>query len=167
MRKHRIVLAMELNLQPALAEAAACKLDQATFRPNDASEHFVLRSHCSGSDLLFDLIIETTSEVFRFRVDVDGNTGEGMISSVPNSNGQDSGIKATFALVDLRGLTTTPQDEAGYIAFQGLGRAFVDFRRRQGQQPDPSTSPPSGLWKVAECRTNERNLVPPAEEMRP
>jgi hypothetical protein len=158
MRERIILLAVGLILilQPALAEAAACRLDQATFRPKYASEHFVLRTHRSGNNLLFGLVILKTNEVFRFYATVDEHTGEGMISSVPNSNGQDPGIKATFAVVDVKGLTTTPQDQAGYIAFQGLGRAFIDFRLREGQQTDPHMSPPSGLWEVTECRANRR-----------
>jgi hypothetical protein len=86
--------------------------------------------------------------------EVDERTGEGVIASVPDSGGQDPRIKTTFALADINGLSTTPQAKFGYLAFLDLGRAFLDFRLRDGQQPDPYTSPPSGLWEVAECQAN-------------
>jgi hypothetical protein len=150
----RLLFTLGLTLHPAMAAAAACPLDQATFRPRHASKDFMLRSHRSGDNRLFDLVIQRSGETFRFTVEVDENTGEGMISSVPDSNGRDPGIKITFALVDVKGLGTTPQDRVGYIAFQGLRRAFIVFRLREGQPSDRYTSPPSGLWQVAECQAN-------------
>jgi hypothetical protein len=72
-------------------------------------------------DLLFDLTVARSGETFRFRVDVDERAGEGMIVSIPDGGGRDPGIKATFALADMNGLTTTPQDEVGHTTFPGLG----------------------------------------------
>jgi hypothetical protein len=154
MRKPIALLIAGLILHPNMAEAAACKLDHGTFRPNNASQSFVLRRSRDSNSLSFDLAIQRSGETFRFWLDVDDHSGEGMIASVPDSSGLDAGIKATFALVDVKGLTSTPHGEVGYIAFQDLGRAFVEFRLRQGQQPDATTSPPSGLWHVSECQAN-------------
>jgi hypothetical protein len=135
-----------------MAEAAACKLDQATFRPRLAQDAYVLRSSRIGDDLQFDLSIRRTSETFRFHVEVDERTGEGTITSVPDGAGRDPRIKTGFRLFDVNGGKTTPQGEIGQISFLDLGRGFVDFRLRERPQPEPYTAPPSGLWKVTECR---------------
>jgi len=148
------LLIFGLTLQPSLAEAAGCDLGQATFRPKYAAEDFVLRSHQNGDDLLFDIAVRRSGESFRFKVDVDEHTAEGRIASMPDGGGRDPGVKTTFALADANGLKATTPHEVSYIAFLDLGRAFLDFRSREGQQPDPYTTPPSGLWEVAECRRN-------------
>jgi hypothetical protein len=139
---------------PSSAEAAGCDLGQATFRPKYAAEDFVLRSYRNKDELLFDIAVRRSGETFRFRVDVDERTAEGLIASMPDGGGRDPGVKTTFALVDADGLKATTPREVGYIAFLDIGRAFLDFRSREGQQPDPYTTPPSGLWEVAECRGN-------------
>lgn len=149
----RITLLMAgLTLSPVIAEAAACRLDQATFRPKLAQEAYVLRSGRNGADLQFDLSIQRTSETFRFHVAIDERTGEGTITSLPDGAGRDPRIKTGFRLLDANGLKTTPQGVIGQISFLDLGRGFVDFRLRERPQPEPYTAPPSGLWKVTECR---------------
>jgi hypothetical protein len=154
MRNSIALLFAGLTLQPALAETAACKLEQAIFRPRLASEAYVLRSNRNGDELLFDLGIQRTYETFRFHVDVDERTGEGTITSVPDNAGRDPGVKTSFRLLDVNGLKTTPQGEIGQISFLNLGRGFVDFRLREHPQLEPYTSPPSGLWKVTACQAN-------------
>jgi hypothetical protein len=67
--------------------------------------------------------------------------------------GKDAGIRSTFKLYDLKGLTS-PAGEISHVSFYDLGRAFVDFRLREHRNPDPYTSPPSGVWRVSECRTD-------------
>jgi hypothetical protein len=154
MRKSITFLIAGLTLQAAQAEAAACKLDHATFRPKLAQDAYVLRSSRNGDDLQFDLSIQRTSETFRFHVEMDERTGEGTITSVPDGAGRDPRIKTGFRLLDANGLKTTPQGEIGQISFLDLGRGFVDFRLSERPQPEPYTTPPSGLWKVTECRAN-------------
>ena len=148
----RIALIAGLILQPVLAEAASCKLDQATFRPRLTPEAHILRSSRKGDELQFDISIQRTSEAFRFHVEIDERTGEGTITSVPDGAGRDPRIRTGFRLLDASGRKTTPQGEIGQISFFDLGRGFVDFRLRERPQPEPYTAPPSGLWKVTECR---------------
>jgi hypothetical protein len=76
MRKRIAVLIAGLTLSPVMAEAAACRLDQAAFRPRLAQEAYVLRSSLNGDDLQFDLSIQRTSETFRFRVEIDKYTAK-------------------------------------------------------------------------------------------
>jgi hypothetical protein len=135
----------------ASAEAAICKIDQATFRPKYAMEHFALRGHRDDNDLLFGLAIQKTGETFSFKVNVDERTGEGRIASVPDSSGRDLGISATFRLLDANGLKVSSLGEVGQISFADIGRAFLDFRLREGRQPEPYTFPSSGIWKLTEC----------------
>jgi hypothetical protein len=152
MRKPITLLMTGLILAPVLAEAAACKLDQATFRPRLAQDAYVLRSSLNGDDLQFDLSIQRTGETFRFHVEMDERTGEGTITSAPDGTGRDPRIKTGFRLFDVNGLKTTPRGEIGQISFLDLGRGFVDFRLRERPQAESYTAPPSGLWKVTECR---------------
>ena len=152
MRKRIALLLSGLTLSPVMAEAAACRLDQATFRPKLAQEAYILRSSRNGDDFQFDLSIQRTSETFRFHVAIDERTGEGTITSLPDGAGRDPRIKTGFRLLDANGLKTTPQGVIGQISFLDLGRGFVDFRLRERPQPEPYTAPPSGLWKVTECR---------------
>ncbi|WP_201842402.1 hypothetical protein [Microvirga zambiensis] len=44
--------------------------------------------------------------------------------------------------------------EVSHVPFYDLGRVFVDFRLHERRDPQPYTSPPSGIWRVSECRTN-------------
>jgi hypothetical protein len=44
----RVGLIVGIILHPLAAQAAACKLEQATFRPRFSAEHFVLRSARDG-----------------------------------------------------------------------------------------------------------------------
>lgn len=152
MHKPIALLIAGLTLSPSIAEAAACKLDEATFRPRLAQEAYVLRSSRNGHDLQFELGIRRTGETFRFHVEMNERTGEGTITSAPDGAGRDPRIKTGFRLLDANGLKTTPQGEIGQISFLDLGRGFVDFRLRERPQPEPYTAPPSGLWKVTECR---------------
>lgn len=152
MSKRLAFLIAALVLEPGMA--AACKLEHATFRPKYAGEHFEIRSSRDGDAPVFDLTVRKTNERFRFRLDVHESTGEGTISSVPDGAGQDPGIRTSFQLLDGKGLKTTPTGEIGHVSFLDLGRAFVDFRMRRSRNPEPYTSPPSGLWNVAECRAN-------------
>jgi hypothetical protein len=141
-----------LALHPALADIA-CRFDQATFRPKYALDHFTLRSHKTGGDLQFDIAVRRSGETFRFKVEADEQKGEGVVTSLLDG-GRDPGIKATFSLADASGLKAPSLGEVGSISFLDLGRAILGFCLREGQQPDPYTSPPSGLWDLAECRAN-------------
>ena len=152
MRNRIALLITGLSLCPVMAEAAACRLHQVTFRPGLAQEAYVPRSSINGGDLQLELSIRRTGETFRFHVEIEGSTGEGTITSVPNGAGRDPRIRTGFRLFDVNGLKTTPQAEIGLISFLDLGRGFVDFRLRERPQPEPYTAPPSGLWKVTECR---------------
>ena len=152
MRMRLAVLIASLALSPVVAEAAACKLEHAMFRPKYAPEHFEIRSSRIGNDSVFDLIVRKTNENFRFRVDVDGSTGEGTITSVPDGAGHDPGIRTGFRLLDAKGLRTVPMGEIGHMSFYDLGRTFVDFRLRGRRNLEPYTSPPSGIWHVTACR---------------
>jgi hypothetical protein len=152
MRKRIALLIAGLSLDPILAEAAACRLDQATLRPRLEAQAYVLTTSRDGDDLLFELGIQKTRETFRFHVDMDERMGQGTITSVPDRAGLGPGIRTTFRLLDVNGLTTTAQGEIGQISFLDLGRGFVDFRLRERPEPEPYTSPPSGVWKVTECR---------------
>jgi hypothetical protein len=152
MLQYRAALIVAFVLQSGMA--AACKLENATFRPKYAPEHFEIRSSRVDGIPVFDLIVRKTGETFRFRVDANGSTGEGTITSVPDGAGQDPGIETSFRLLDGRGLKTTPTGEIGRVSFLDLGRAFVDFRMRRSRNIEPYTSPPSGLWNVADCRPN-------------
>jgi hypothetical protein len=152
MRKRIALLMAGLTLSPVMAEAAACRLDQATFRPKFAQEAYVLRSSRNGDVFKFDLSIQRTSETFRFHVEIDERTGEGTIISVSDGAGRDPRIKTGFRLLNANGRKTTPQGEIGQISFLDLGRGFIDFRLRERPQPEPYTAPPSGLWKVTECQ---------------
>lgn len=154
MHKLIALLFAGLILQPILAEAAACRLERATFRPRLAPPAFVLKSDRNGGGLQFDLVIQRTNETFRFDVHVDERTGEGTITSIADGAGRDPGIKTGFRLLDVKGLKTTPQGETGQISFLDLGRGFVDFRLHERPNPEPYTSPPSGLWMVAEGRAD-------------
>lgn len=152
MRKPIALLTAGLSLSPVMAEAAACRLDQATFQPRLAQDAYALKSSLNGDDLQFELSTRKTSETFRFHVEIDERTGEGTITSVPDGAGRDPRIKTGFRLLDANSRKTTPQGEIGQISFLDLGRGFVDFRLRERPQPEPYSAPPSGLWKVAECR---------------
>jgi hypothetical protein len=154
MRKRLAVLSAALTLSPAIAEAAACRLEQATFRPRFSAEHFVLRSTRDGDHLRFEIAIRRTGETFPFRVQVDGRTGEGTIEAITDGGGRNTGIKSSFKLYDPKGLNTSPSGEIGHVSFYDLGRAFVDFRLRERGESGPYTSPPSGVWRVSECRSN-------------
>jgi hypothetical protein len=152
MRKRFVILIAASVVQPGIA--AACKLENATFRPKYAPEHFEIHSSRVDGIPVFDLIVRKTGETFRFRVDANGSTGEGTITSVPDGGGQDPGIVTSFRLLDGRGLKTTPAGAIGQVSFLDLGRAFVDLRMRRSRNIEPYTSPPSGLWNVADCRLN-------------
>ena len=154
MRSHVTVLIAGLILSPSMAAAAVCQLDKATFRPKYAAQHFEIRSSRVAVVPVFDLTVMKTSETFRFRVDVDGDTGAGTITSIPDAAGQDLGIRTSFQLLNGRGLKTTPAGEIGHMSFLEMGRAFVDFRMRRNRNVEPYTSPPSGLWHVKDCRPN-------------
>jgi hypothetical protein len=154
MSKRLAVLIAGLILTPSIAEAAVCKLENATFRPKYAAEHFEIRSSRVGDNPIFDLTVRRTGETFRFRVDADAGTGGGTITSVPDSAGQNPGIRTNFQLMDGKGLKPTPAGEIGHISFYDLGRVFVDFRMRRSRNVEPYTSPPSGLWNVTDCRPN-------------
>jgi hypothetical protein len=132
--------------------AAACKLENATFRPRYSAEHFEIRSSRVGGNPIFDLTVRRTGETFRFRVDADASTGGGTITSVPDSAGRDPGIRTNIQLSDAKGLKTAPAGEIGQVSFYDLGRAFVDFRMRTSRTVEPYTSPPSGVWRVSGCR---------------
>lgn len=154
MRNHVTVLIAGLILTPSMAMAAVCKLENATFRPKYAAEHFEIRSSRVDGVPVFDVTVRKTNETFRFRVDADRGTGAGTITSVPDAAGQDPGIRTNFQLLDGKGLKTTPAGEVGHVSFLDLGRAFVDFRMRTSRNVEPYTSPPSGLWNVTDCRPN-------------
>ena len=154
MLNHVTVLIAGLILIPSMAVAAVCKLENATFRPKYAAEHFEIRSSRVDGVPVFDVTVRKTSETFRFRVDADRGTGAGTITSVPDAAGQDAGIRTNFQLLDGKGLRTTPAGEIGHISFHDLGRVFVDFRMRTSRNVEPYTSPPSGLWNVTDCRPN-------------
>jgi len=83
---------------------------------------------------------------------MDERTGEGTITSVPDGAGRDPRLKIGFRLLDANSRKMTSQGDIGLISFLDLGRGFVDFRLRERPQPEPYTTPPSGLWKVTECR---------------
>jgi len=153
MRARTTILVVGLVLQPALAEAVTCELDQAIFRPKYAPERFMIRSGRDGNDPVFNLAISKTNETFRFQIDVGRTTGAGTLTSVSGPAGQDPGIKASFQLLDGRGLKAAPTEAIGHVSFLDLGRAFLDLRMRGGRNPEPYSSPPSGLWTVAECRS--------------
>ncbi|MCB5176899.1 hypothetical protein [Microvirga lenta] len=139
-------------LAPSMATAATCKLENATFRPKYAAQRFEIRSSRVDGVTVFDVTVHKTRETFRFRVDADGGTGAGTITSVPDAAGQDPGIRSSFHLLDGKGLKTTSAGEIGHVSFYDLGRAFVDFRMRRSRNVEPYTSPPSGLWHVTDCR---------------
>jgi hypothetical protein len=155
MRKRLIplVASLILILHPALAEAAR-RLDRAAFRPRFTPQAFVLAGGRNGDGFLFALVIQKTSETFRFRTEVDQRTGEATLTSVPDGAGCNPGIETSFRLLDVKGLRTNSRNEVGRIAFLDLAHAFVSFRLRERPNPEPSTSPPSAPWKVAECRTD-------------
>jgi hypothetical protein len=150
----RVVLAGGMILHPLTAQAAACKLEQATFRPRLSAEHFVLRSARNGDHLRFEITVRRTGETFPFRVNVDRRSGEGVIEAVADGQGRNTGIRSTFKLYDLNGLNTSASQEISHVSFYDLDRAFVDFHLREHRNPEPYTSPPSGVWRVSECRTN-------------
>jgi hypothetical protein len=154
MRKRLAVLSAALTLSPVIAEAAACRLEQATFRPRLSAEHFVMRSTRDGAHLRFEITIRRTGENFPFGVQVDDRTGEGTIEAITDGNGRNTGIRSSFKLYDIKGLNISPSGEIGHVSFYDLGRAFVDFRLRERRNPEPYTSPPSGVWRVSECRTH-------------
>jgi hypothetical protein len=154
MRKHFTVLSAALTLSPVIAEASACTLENATFRPRFSAEHFVLRSTRDGDRLRFEIAIRRTGETFPFRVQVDGRTGEGTIEAITDGDGRNTGIRSSFRLYDPKGLNTSPSGEIRHVSFYDLGRAFVDFRLRERGNPEPYTSPPSGVWRVSECRSS-------------
>jgi hypothetical protein len=152
MQQRLAALIAAFTLLPVLAEAAACKLEQATFRPRFSAEHFVMQSVREGGHLRFEITIRRTGETFPFRVQVNDRTGEGTIEAIADSNGWSSGIRSSFKLYDPKGLKTTPAGEIAHVSFYDLGRAFVDFRMRASRNVVPYTSPPSGMWTLAECR---------------
>jgi hypothetical protein len=154
MRKRLAVLSAALTLSPVIAEAAACRLEQASFRPRFSAEHFVMRSTRDGAHLRFEITIRRTGETVPFRVQVDDRIGEGTIEAITDGNGRNTGIRSSFKLYDIKGLNTSPSGEIGHVAFYDLGRAFVDFRLRERRTPEPYTSAPSGVWRVSECRTH-------------
>jgi hypothetical protein len=100
----RVVLVGGMILHPLAAQAAACKLEQATFRPRFPAEHFVMRSSRDGDHLRFEITVRRTGETFPFRVHGEGPTGEGMISSVPNGAGKDAGAVPDFDVHALKGV---------------------------------------------------------------
>jgi hypothetical protein len=142
-------------LAPSMATAAACKLENATFRPKYAAQRFEIRSSRVNGVPVFDVTVQKTRETFRFRVDADGGTGAGTITSVPDAAGQDPGIRSSFQLLDGKGLKTSPTGEIGHVSFLELGRSFVDFRMRRSRDVEPYISPPSGLWHVTDCRPDQ------------
>ena len=150
----RAVLVGGMILHPLAAQAAACKLEQAVFRPRFSTEHFVMRSTHDGDHLRFEITIRRTGETFPFRVQVDGRTGEGTIEAITDGDGRNTGIRSSFKLDDPKGLNTSPSGEISHVSFYDLGRAFVDFRLRERRNPEPYTSPPSGVWRVSDCRTD-------------
>ena len=150
----RAVLVGGMILNPLAAQAAACKLEQAVFRPRFSTEHFVMRSTHDGDHLRFEITIRRTGETFPFHVQVDRRTGEGTIEAITDGDGRNTGIRSSFKLYDPKGLNTSPSGEISHVSFYDLGRAFVDFRLRERRNPEPYTSPPSGVWRVSECRSN-------------
>ncbi|MXQ14089.1 hypothetical protein [Microvirga makkahensis] len=152
MGRYSALFMVALVMQPGMA--AACKLENATFRPKYSAEHFEIRSSRDGRGYVFDLMVWKTNEQFRFRVDVDASTGAGTIRSAPDSAGQNPGIRTSFRLLDGKSLETTLDGEIGRVSFLDMGRAFVDFRMRSSRSVEPYTSPPSGLWNVTNCRSS-------------
>ena len=94
-------------LYPLAAQAAACKLEQAIFRPRFSAEHFVMRSAHDGDHLRFEITVRRTGETFPFRVQVDRRSGEGTIEAITDGDGRNTGIRSTFKLYDLKGLNTS------------------------------------------------------------
>ncbi|WP_230532043.1 hypothetical protein [Microvirga roseola] len=141
-----------LTLLPVTAEAAACRLDQATFRPKFSSHAYVLRGGQDGDIQIFDLTIQKTNETFRFKVTADERTGEGVLTSVLDGAGRTPEITTGFRLLDETGVRTASPGKVGHLSFLDLGRAFIKFRLRERPQPEPYTSPPSGVWEMTECR---------------
>ena len=146
------LIAVLMTLAPSMAMAAACKLENATFRPKYAAQSFEIRSSRVGGVLVFDVMVHKTREIFRFRVDADGGTGAGTITSIPDAAGQDPGIRSSLQLLDGKGLKITSTGDVGHVSFLELGRAFVDFRMRRSRNVEPYTSPPSDLWHLTDCR---------------
>ena len=151
----RAVLVGGMILHPLAAQAAACKLEQAVFRPRFSTEHFVMRSTHDGDHLRFEITSRRTGETFPFRVQVDRRTGEGAIEAIADGQGRNTGIRSSFKLYDPKGLNTSASAEISHVSFYDLGRAFVNFRLRERRNPKPYTSPPSGVWRVSDCRTDQ------------
>ncbi|ANY77371.1 hypothetical protein BB934_03315 [Microvirga ossetica] len=151
----RVVPIVGIILYPLGAQAAASKLEQAIFRPRFPAEHFVLQSAGDGDHLRFEIKVRRTGETFPYRVNVDRRSGEGAIEAIADGQGQNTGIRSTFKLYDLKGLNTSASQEISHVSFYHLGRAFVDIRLRERRNPEPYTSPPSGVWRVSDCRTDQ------------
>jgi hypothetical protein len=104
-------------LAPSMATAAACKLENATFRPKYAAQRFEIRSSRVNGVPVFDVTVQKTRETFRFRVDADGGTGAGTITSVPDAAGQDPGIRSSFQLLDGKASKPAQPGRSGMCPF--------------------------------------------------
>ena len=116
MRK-RVGPIVGMILYPLAAQAAACKLEQAVFRPRFSTEHFVMRSTHDGDHLRFEITSRRTGETFPFRVHVDRRTGEGAIEAIADGQGRNTGIRSSFKLYDPKGLNTSASAEISHVSF--------------------------------------------------
>ena len=81
--------------------------------------------------------------------------GEGTIDAIADGARAEHRDPIELQAVRSQGAEYRPVGEISHVSFYDLGRAFVDFRLRERRNPEPYTSPPSGVWRVSDCRTDQ------------
>ena len=86
-----LLLAPLLLVPPSVARGATCEVARAVFEPAGAFGAFILHASEDQGQLLWQLHIQKTGEVFPFRTEMD-STGQTWLVSLPR-DGEDPGIR--------------------------------------------------------------------------
>ena len=145
-----LLLAPLLLVPPSVARGATCEVARAVFEPAGAPGAFILRTSEDAGQLLWQLHIQKTGEVFSFRTETD-STGQTWLVSLPR-DGEDPGIRTTIRLLDEKKKETQDRRSVSGISIFDFWRVFSEYRTRKGQRFEPGLNPPANVWGLSECR---------------
>jgi len=151
--KAGLVLALLFLALPSSARAATCEVARAVFEPPGARGAFVLRASEDQGQLLWQLHIQKTGEMFPFRSEID-RTGQTWLVSLPRDS-EDPGIRTTVRMLDEKGTETQDRSAVSGVAIFDFWRVFSEYRTRKGQPFESGRNPPANVWDLTECRPKE------------
>ena len=128
--KAGLVLALLFLALPSSARAATCEVARAVFEPPGARGAFVLRASEDQGQLLWQLHIQKTGEMFPFRSEID-RTGQTWLVSLPRDS-EDPGIRTTVRMLDEKGTETQDRSAVSGVAIFDFWRVFFRVSHAQG-----------------------------------